>query len=74
MSIYPNPAAEMLYVQLANVYNTQLTVTDINGRVMLKQTVTGTETQVRLANIAAGMYFVTVENESGVYRQSFVKK
>ena len=70
MTIFPNPAAEMLYVQLPNWENqqTQLRVTDAYGRLMFEQISNRDSSLLKLelpADWPAGVYFLEAVNEKG---------
>ena len=74
ISLYPNPANEVINVQ-CTMYNVQsIEVIDVYGKVINTLTVTDNPTQINVANLAAGMYFVRVTTEEGVVTKSFVKR
>jgi len=63
-SIWPNPAADVLNVRLTAGFESGASVKiyDIQGRVMLQQSLTGMETVVNTQSLSSGVYFVDVLN------------
>jgi len=63
-SIWPNPAADVLNVRLTAGFENGASVKmyDIQGRVMLQQSLTGMETIVNTQSLSSGVYFVDVLN------------
>jgi hypothetical protein len=71
--IYPNPATTML--NIANTNNVEIkniSVTDINGRVVKNET--GSLTQINVSDLNAGVYFVTIEAAEGKTTKKFIKQ
>ena len=64
IQVYPNPATGTLNVQLENyVTNGTLTLFDMNGRIVLSQSINGTSAQVNMSSLTAGNYILRlVEN------------
>ena len=74
ISLYPNPANDVVNVQ-CTMYNVQsVEVIDVYGKVINTLTVTDNPTQINVSNLAAGMYFVRVTTEEGTVTKSFVKR
>lgn len=72
-TIYPNPATTILNISNTNnVEIKNISVTDINGRVVKNQS--GTLTQINVSDLNAGVYFVTIEAAEGKSTQKFIKK
>ena len=77
LSIYPNPAVGETFVTLESAGLNEVSVYDIQGRLVSKQIVVATEgEQVRLSTetLNAGVYFVTVSNDSAVSTAKLVVK
>ena len=74
ISLYPNPANEVINVQ-CTMYNVQLIeVIDVYGKLIQTINVTDNLTSINVSNLASGMYFVRVTTEEGTATKSFVKK
>ncbi len=72
-SIYPNPATTMLNIlNTNNVEIKNISVTDINGRVVKNET--GSLTQINVSDLNAGVYFVTIEAAEGKTTKKFIKQ
>lgn len=68
-SVFPNPAQDQLTVRLASeITSGTITMTDLNGRVVLTQEVksVSSDIQLNVANIANGMYTVQIQSNKGV--------
>ena len=61
--IYPNPTSGIVNIQLEGNNINQLTITDINGRVIISKEVNGNECSADLSNYNKGVYFITLRNE-----------
>lgn len=76
ISIYPNPASEL--ITLTNTGNetiTQIRISDMNGRVM--QTITNNslpQRQINISSYASGIYFVRIETATASTVKRIIKK
>ena len=68
MSVYPNPATEVLYVNAENLKSVE--IYDMMGRNVL----TTTLSVIDLRDVATGVYFVTVRNENAAKTTKLVVK
>ena len=69
LSVYPNPAVDEAYVTLENAGVNEVAVYDIQGRLVSKVSVNveaGEQVRISTAKLNAGVYFVTVSNDSAV--------
>lgn len=72
-SIYPNPTSSVLNISNPNNYEiNNISVVDINGRVIKNQL--GTLTQINVSDLNAGVYFVTIEAAEGKTTKKFIKQ
>jgi len=62
LSIFPNPVFENFTIS-GITENTFLQITDLNGRILLQQTVAPNE-QISVGHLSAGVYFVRVNEET----------
>lgn len=67
--IYPNPSNGKFIVETADAIGGELTITDLLGRIILKQTVTANIQPIEISRqqVSAGEYFVTVKTETRQY-------
>ena len=71
-AVYPNPAYDKLFVAAAN--GSEVSVMDMNGRVIAQRTVTHAEVAFDLSEIAAGVYMLRVIHGADVTVEKFIKK
>ena len=72
-SVYPNPVSNVLNISNSNNFEIKgVSITDVNGRVVKNQT--GSLTQVNVADLNAGVYFVTIEAAEGKTTKKFIKQ
>lgn len=77
LSVYPNPAVNETFVTIENAGLNDVSIYDIQGRLVSKQGVVAAEgEQVRISTetMNAGVYFVTVSNDSAVRTAKLVVK
>ena len=67
--IYPNPAKDILSIDVPNQQILSLKVFNRNGALLLQ----GNQSQLSISALPNGTYFIEVETEKGVYRNIFVK-
>ena len=76
VSLYPNPATEMISVEVsdANIMITGVEVYNVYGQLI--NTIVSTENPLRIniSGLADGMYYVRVTTDGGVVTKNFVKK
>ena len=73
-SVYPNPANSAINITLTQAGNNEITITDLNGRVMYQKNTSFLNSAISLANFANGVYFVSVKNNNQVDNLKFVKE
>jgi hypothetical protein len=77
LSVYPNPAVNETFVTIENAGMTTVSVYDVQGRLISTESVEAVASeQVRINTemLNAGVYFVTVSNESAVRTAKLVVK
>ena len=75
--IYPNPAVGEAFVTLENAGLNEVSVYDLQGRLVSKQSVdaqVGEQVRVSTEMLNAGMYFISVSNNSNVTTAKLVVK
>ncbi len=73
--VYPNPATEVLQVQLPNAMNTVAYVYDINGRRVMQQLINHTDKiKFNVSHLSKGTYFVSLKNGKNLYSAKFIVK
>jgi hypothetical protein len=64
LSIYPNPGRDIFQVRTAGLEGSQLRVTDVLGREILRTKILMNETQVELSHMPSGTYFFRIEGNN----------
>jgi len=71
--LYPNPTDGLVNINFFSTKISQLTLVDLNGKILLNQTISNTST-LDLAPFAKGLYLLKIENEEGVWVRKVVKE
>lgn len=71
--IYPNPANNVLTVNLNNYKNAQIQVIDITGKIVLTTNTTQTKNALDVANLTKGVYFIKIISNNQSTTKQFVK-
>jgi len=71
IQIYPNPTQNNFTIEVSNNDKQTLSVFDINGKLVLSQTINGT-TSIDASNLAVGVYNISIANTQGVINKRLV--
>jgi OmpA-OmpF porin, OOP family len=71
--VYPTVLTDLLYVQMNNTENMQLTIYDTAGRVVIQSSFTN-QTSVSVAELAAGMYYYELRDQEGIVKNGKLLK
>lgn len=82
MNVFPNPASESIEIRLddsalkeADDFDEyQISITDVNSRAVFSGRTSGKSLTCLVSNYPKGIYFITVETESGVFIEKFIKQ
>jgi glucose/arabinose dehydrogenase len=70
VSIFPNPAADQVTVQLSTEKeNLQLKIIDMNGRLYVNELINPGDNIISTKNLSDGIYILTVESNEGIIRK-----
>lgn len=74
-AVGPNPATDVVNISAKNS-NTinSVEITDVNGRVVKNITINATTSQINVADLNSGVYFLKASSENGVGTSKIVKK
>ena len=73
ISLYPNPTSTMVNFSLKNIEGTPVRIIDINGRTVLKTTISS-DSNINIEMLTNGVYFVQLKIENKDLSYKFVKK
>ena len=71
--IFPNPTQNEIIIELNELNNTKLQVIDINGRVLMNQSLNHKTNKVNTSNLPIGMYSFKISSDKGVEIAKIVK-
>ncbi|MCV9389273.1 cadherin domain-containing protein [Reichenbachiella ulvae] len=73
--VYPNPTAGQLNLVLSKeMIGAQISITNLSGKLVRNFKVMGTQQQLDLNSIQAGIYMVRIENENLTLTRKFIKQ
>ncbi|MGV9004398.1 T9SS type A sorting domain-containing protein [Flavobacterium sp.] len=73
-SVYPNPAKDVLNISnTMNVVVNNVTLTDLNGRVVKSQKVNAIDAQISISDLATGVYMMNVNTDQGSVTKKIIK-
>lgn len=77
VSLFPNPAADHIVLRLQSPTQSPITlyISTLDGRLLRQSEHSGQAIEIRqdLSGLAAGLYFITLRTERGVFSGKFVK-
>ena len=67
VSVYPNPATDLLNVTINNASfkNSSVSIFNISGTELLSSNMVGTSSQFNIESLSSGVYFVKIRNSNG---------
>ena len=75
ISLYPNPATDVLNITLEGTNATQVTIIDVYGKTVVTTNVADGQNTIDVTELANGMYFVQLRNAGSIVAtQKIVKK
>lgn len=60
VQVYPNPASGMVHLSADGDMNGTIIITDLNGRMLLQEKITGRQHRLSVASLNNGMYFYKI--------------
>lgn len=75
ISVYPNPATDIININSSlNSFNS-VSVVDLNGRVVKSMNFnTVTEAQINISDLANGVYIMNITSENGAFSKKIIKE
>ena len=74
LSLSPNPTLNSLNIKTNFTQNTQYSISDITGRILLSGKSTNQDFSIDISALAQGVYFIKCGNEKGIGVGKFVKE
>lgn len=73
VNVFPNPFDEQLTIKIDEQLPTTIRLVDVNGKVLLSETITSPTWTVSTTNWSNGMYILTLQNERGMKSVKLLK-
>lgn len=73
-SIYPNPAKDVLYIELKDVVNTQATIHNLSGQIVNSTQISNGNNTINISALPQGMYYIQLNGEGVNGFGKFVKE
>jgi len=72
VSIYPNPASEVINIHSNKLLNATVSVTDLTGKVVKNSTISGLTASINTSGLNNGIFFVTITDGNSTSTQKVV--
>jgi len=72
--IYPNPTSEFINIVNANSQIERVEIIDIQGRIMIIQSIGGNQANINISNLNSGIYIIKIYTNSGLKVDKIIKK
>lgn len=72
--VYPNPATDHLFIEVADAAFTQASIIDVRGKLVASEAITGSRLNINTASFANGVYLLKLEGPNGGSVLRFVKQ
>ncbi|MEP5338212.1 MAG: leucine-rich repeat protein [Algibacter sp.] len=73
-SFYPNPTNGIVSIKNSKVENANVTVYDLNGRALLRNTLNGTLSEINISSLASGVYLFKVQVGNSTLTKRIIKQ
>lgn len=60
INIYPNPATDFITIDIKNYQFERLEITDITGKILIKEDIFEQKTEISISSLTSGIYFITL--------------
>jgi hypothetical protein len=74
LSVYPNPANEVINVSLNKSTNATISVVNVAGKVVKTSTINGLNTSINASDLTNGVYYVTITDGTSIATEKVVIK
>ncbi|MDN3665555.1 leucine-rich repeat domain-containing protein [Algibacter miyuki] len=73
-NIYPNPTSGLVSIKSRLLNNANVSIYDLNGRVLLTNNFSGTSSEINMSNLSSGVYLMKVEVENNQFVKRIIKQ
>ena len=72
--IFPNPATDVVYIDLKNMNTGMLVVKNMTGQIFLSKKLNKNLSAISLSDLPCGIYLLKLETKQGIFEQKLIKK
>lgn len=72
--IYPNPVTNWLTINLGNQTDANITIHDVNGKLVLEQNIEANIQATDVSQLQSGMYLITISSNEKTITKRFIKQ
>ena len=73
ISIYPNPASDLINIQTSETEKYTLLISSVNGQLIMERKIVGRTLQLDLSPVKEGVYFITIRSKDHVTTRKIIK-
>lgn len=74
ISIYPNPAQDIVYIEGINILNKEITIIDVVGKKVISSKVRSNKQKIDISSLTQGLYFIQLNDGNDTITHKFIKK
>lgn len=74
LNLFPNPTSDQLTIQSKNASVDEITLFDVVGKEVIKQSIHAKECTINLNNLHNGLYFIRIKTENALFTYKILKK
>ena len=74
IAMYPNPTKDKVYIKLINKNILNISIVDINGKLILKRGSLEANESFDLSNFETGVYIIRIQTDKGMFTSRIIKK
>ncbi|GAL81071.1 cell surface protein [Algibacter lectus] len=71
---YPNPAKDVVTIQNIQSQHADITVFDLNGRILLNKTINNVQSEINMSSLNTGIYLFQVKTDAGAFVKRIAKQ
>ncbi|MEL6649543.1 MAG: T9SS type A sorting domain-containing protein [Bacteroidota bacterium] len=72
VQVFPNPAQEVLSIASQNVFTEKIELLDLQGRIVLQQSIKAQNAQISVAQLPRGVYLLRGDSPNGVWMEKLI--
>ncbi len=65
-SVFPNPATDYVTLNFPKAIKAQLRILDVNGKLVKSNSISGNRKRLHIGDLESGLYFIEIQDETGI--------